>query len=149
MQTKHLVILLAEDDPGDALIATEALERAAGSGMTHHVHVVGDGLEALDFLRGVGRHVGAPRPDLIMLDLNMPKMDGREALALIKDEPLWRPIPVVVFTTSAAEADVLACYLNHANAYVTKPMELDDIDAVVRQIGSFFTTTAALLPSPA
>jgi CheY-like chemotaxis protein len=148
MRSHQLVVLLVEDDPGDALIATEALERATGiSSIPHDIHVVGDGLQAMAFLRGSGEYVGAARPGLILLDLNMPRMDGREALALIKQDPSLRSIPVVVFTTSAAEADVMACYQAHANAYVTKPMELDDLECVVAQIGAFFTSVARL-PSP-
>jgi len=146
MQTGQLVVLLVEDDPGDALIATEALARASSRGGGYEVHLVGDGREALDFLRGEGDHVGAPRPGLILLDLNMPRMDGREALTLIKGDPSLWSIPVVVFTTSTAEADVLASYQGHANAYVTKPLELDDLEAAVRQIGAFYTGIASLPP---
>ena len=141
MRAEPMVVLLVEDDPGDALIATEALERVSGA---HRVHVVGDGQEALDFLRRHGKYAEAPRPGLILLDLNMPRMDGREALALIKSDPVLRLIPVVVFTTSASPDDVIASYANHANAYVTKPMELDSLEAAVRAIGTFYAETARL-----
>jgi len=143
MQTEPLVVLLVEDDPGDALIATEALERVS---RPHRVYAVGDGEEALAFLHRTGVHGDAPRPGLILLDLNMPRMDGREALTLIKGDPSLWSIPVVVFTTSTAEADVLASYQGHANAYVTKPLELDDLEAAVRQIGAFYTGIASLPP---
>ena len=141
MQTEPLVVLLVEDDPGDALIATEALERVS---RPHRVYAVGDGAEALAFLHRTGVHGDAPRPGLILLDLNMPRMDGREVLAQIKNDPALRSIPVVVFTTSAAENDVQASYLGHANAYVTKPMELAELEAVVSAIDTFYTTTARL-----
>jgi two-component system response regulator len=144
MQAEPLVVLLVEDDPGDALIASEALERV---GKGHRVHAVSDGQEALDFLHGEGGHGGAPRPDLILLDLNMPRMDGREALTLIKSDPAFRMIPVVVFTTSNAETDIQTSYDAHANAYVIKPMELDQLEAAVYQIDAFYTSIACLPPS--
>ncbi|MDP9831222.1 response regulator [Kineosporia succinea] len=133
------VVLLVEDDPGDVLLVTEALERAT---TPPALHVAGDGQEAMDFLHRPGR----PRPDLILLDLNMPRLDGRQTLVRIKADQHLRAIPVVVFTTSDAEADVLSCYHGHANAFVTKPMGLDDLEDVVDQIDHFYTGVSALLP---
>ena len=137
------VLLLVEDDPGDVLIVTEALEN---SGLPVMLHVVGDGQEALEFLRREGQHADVPRPDLIVLDLNMPRMDGRQALAQIKADPQLRAIPVVVFTTSDAESDVLASYHSYASAFVTKPLNLEELETVVAQIGRFYTGVSALLP---
>ena len=132
------LILLVEDDPGDVLMVTEALER---SHRPPRLLVAGDGQEAMDLLQA-----GAERPDLILLDLNMPRMDGRETLARIKADDRLRAVPVVVFTTSEAEADVLASYQGHANAYVTKPLDLEALDHVVEQIGRFYTDVTRLLP---
>ncbi|WP_367128921.1 response regulator [Saccharothrix sp. HUAS TT1] len=134
-------VLLVEDDPGDALMTQEAFE--------HHkirnlLHVVRDGVEALEFLRRQGPYEDAPRPGLILLDLNLPKMDGREVLAEIKADETLRPIPVVVLTTSEAEEDILRSYNLHANAYVTKPVDFDRFIEVVRQIDDFFVTVVKL-----
>ncbi|MCE0536530.1 response regulator [Kineosporia rhizophila] len=137
------VVLLVEDDPGDVLMITEALERAS---TPPDLHVAGDGQAALEFLRREGPHAGAPRPDLIVLDLNMPRLDGREALTAIKSEERLRAIPVVVFTTSDAESDVLASYHRHASAFVTKPLDLDKLEAVVDQINHFYTDVSTVLP---
>lgn len=134
-----LVALVVEDDPGDVLMITEALERGQ-SGWS--IHVTGDGQEALDFLQRRTPYENAPVPDLILLDLNMPRLDGRQALALIKADQNLRHIPIVVFTTSAAQEDVLGAYQNHANAYVTKPIDLDDLEDVVGQIDHFYTAVA-------
>jgi CheY-like chemotaxis protein len=143
MVSRTPVVLLVEDDPGDVLIVTEALER---SQIPPLLHVAGDGHDAMQFLHREGRHVGAPRPDLILLDLNMPRMDGRETLAAVKADERLRAIPVVVLTTSDAETDVLNSYQSHASAYVTKPMDLEDLEAVVDQIGRFYAGVSALLP---
>ncbi|GAA3856946.1 response regulator [Saccharothrix violaceirubra] len=134
-------VLLVEDDPGDALMTQEAFE--------HHkirnlLHVVRDGVEALEFLRREGRYADAPRPGLILLDLNLPKMDGREVLAEVKADASLRSIPVVVLTTSEAEEDILRSYNLHANAYVTKPVDFDRFIEVVRQIDDFFVTVVKL-----
>lgn len=137
------VVLLAEDDLGDVLMITEALERTGGP---RDVRVVGDGQEALDFLRRSGAYTGVPRPDLILLDLNMPRLDGRQALEVIKTDADLKVIPIVVFTTSAAEADINSSYDRHANAYVTKPLELDALDAVVQQIDRFYITVCRVPP---
>jgi CheY-like chemotaxis protein len=133
------VVLLVEDDPGDVLMVTEALERSENPPL---LYVAGDGQEALDILN----QEDTERPDLILLDLNMPRMDGREALAALKADERLRAIPVVVFTTSDAEADVLASYQRHANAYVTKPLDLEALESVVDQIGHFYMGVSKLLP---
>ncbi|MBT0770162.1 response regulator [Kineosporia sp. J2-2] len=139
------VVLLVEDDPGDVLMVTEALERSLHP---PKLHVAGDGQEAIDFLRGAGPDGQGRmnRPDLILLDLNMPRLDGRETLAALKADERLRAVPVVVFTTSDAETDVLASYQRHASAYVTKPLDLDALESVVDQIGRFYLDVSSLLP---
>ncbi|MEU4810543.1 response regulator, partial [Nocardia fluminea] len=128
-------ILLVEDDPGDELMTREAFE---DNKIGNTLHVVRDGQEALDFIYRVGAYADAPRPDLILLDLNLPKYDGRQVLEKIKADPELSHIPVVVLTTSAAEEDILRSYKLHANAYVTKPVDLDQFIAAIRQIDEFF-----------
>jgi CheY-like chemotaxis protein len=134
-------VLLVEDDPGDVLMTREAFQdhRLANS-----LHVVSDGVEAMDFLHQRGAHVGAPRPDLILLDLNLPRMDGREVLTAVKSDPSLGLIPVVVLTTSEAEEDVLRSYALHANAYVTKPVDFERFIAVVQKIDDFFVSVVKL-----
>ncbi|MDT7729356.1 MAG: hypothetical protein QOI21_5932 [Actinomycetota bacterium] len=134
-------ILLVEDDPGDVLMTQEAFEHHK---IRNSLHVVSDGVEALKFLRGEAPYEGMPRPGLILLDLNLPKKDGREVLAEIKAEPSLRSIPVVVLTTSEAEDDILRSYDLHANAYVTKPVDFERFVEVVRQIDEFFVTVVKL-----
>lgn len=134
-------ILLVEDDPGDELMTREAFE---DNKIGNTLHVVRDGQEALDFLYRAGDHAGAPRPDLILLDLNLPKYDGRQVLERIKADPELSLIPVVVLTTSAAEEDILRSYKLHANAYVTKPVDLDQFIAAIRQIDEFFVQVVRL-----
>ncbi|WP_433262239.1 response regulator [Actinosynnema sp. CS-041913] len=134
-------VLLVEDDPGDALMTQEAFEHHK---IRNQLHVVRDGVEALEFLRREGEHADAPRPGLILLDLNLPKMDGREVLAEVKADQSLRTIPVVVLTTSEAEEDILRSYNLHANAYVTKPVDFDRFIEVVRQIDDFFVTVVKL-----
>ncbi|HLU71458.1 MAG TPA: response regulator [Nonomuraea sp.] len=134
-------VLLVEDDPGDELITREAFE---DNKIGNNLHVVRDGLEALDFLYQRGEHAGKPRPDLILLDLNLPKYDGRQVLEKIKSDPELRAIPVVVLTTSSAEEDILRSYKLFANAYVTKPVDLDRFMSVIRQIDEFFVTVVRL-----
>ncbi|ADP84523.1 response regulator [Pseudofrankia inefficax] len=129
--SRPYTVLLAEDDPGDALLVEEAFEIR---GLGQNVQVVGDGVEAMAYLRDPAR----PRPDLIILDLNMPRMDGRETLAAIKSDPALRAIPVVVLTTSDAPDDLMAAYGLHANAYVCKPRELDGFLGAVHAIDDFF-----------
>lgn len=134
-------VLLVEDDPGDELMTREAFE---DNKIRNTLHVVRDGQEALDFLYRRGDHADAPRPDLVLLDLNLPKYDGRQVLEQIKGDPELALIPVVVLTTSSAEEDILRSYKLHANAYVTKPVDLDQFIAAVRQIDEFFVTVVRL-----
>jgi CheY-like chemotaxis protein len=134
-------VLLVEDDPGDVLMTREAFEEHR---LRNHLNVVSDGEEALEYLRGEGRYVGATRPDLILLDLNLPRRDGREVLREVKNDERLRRIPVVVLTTSEAEEDVLRSYDLHANAYITKPVDFERFVAVVRHIDDFFVTVARL-----
>jgi CheY-like chemotaxis protein len=140
-QGETIEVLLVEDDPGDVLLIEEAFEF---NKVRNNLNVVSDGVEALEFLRREGRHAGAPRPGMILLDLNLPRKDGREVLAEVKDDPALRSIPVVVLTTSKAEADVLRSYDLHANAYVTKPVDFDRFIEVVRQIDEFFVSVVRL-----
>ncbi|MGW7275853.1 response regulator [Streptomyces sp. NPDC054864] len=134
-------VLLVEDDPGDELMTREAFE---DNKIRNNLHVVRDGEEALDFLYQRGEYTGVPRPDLILLDLNLPKYDGRQVLEKVKSDPDLQDIPVVVLTTSAAEEDILRSYKLHANAYVTKPVDLDQFIAAVRQIDDFFVQVVRL-----
>ena len=134
-------ILLVEDNPGDVRLTVEALEEAK---VRNHLSVVGDGVEALAFLRRQGQYVDAPRPDLMLLDLNLPKKDGREVLAEVKADPDLRRIPVVVLTTSEAEQDILKTYNLHANCYITKPVDLDQFIQIVRTIEGFWLTIVKL-----
>ncbi|MFD9704598.1 response regulator [Lentzea sp. NPDC059081] len=134
-------VLLVEDDPGDALMTQEAFEHHK---IRNTLHIVKDGVEALEFLRREGQYVNAPRPGLILLDLNLPRKDGREVLSEIKADAELRSIPVVVLTTSEAEEDILRSYSLYANAYVTKPVDFDRFIDVVRQIDDFFVTVVKL-----
>ncbi len=134
-------VLLIEDDPGDELITREAFEQHK---IANTLHVAHDGEEGLDFLYRRGVHEKAPRPGLILLDLNLPKYDGRQLLEQIKSDPNLCDIPIVVLTTSAAEEDILRSYRLHANAYVTKPVELDQFMEAVRQIDEFFVQVVRL-----
>jgi CheY-like chemotaxis protein len=136
-------ILVVDDDDADALMISEAL---AGGETRATVERVADGREALEFLRREGRFAEAHRPDLILLDLNMPRMDGRETLAAIKADEQLKAIPVVILTTSGATPDIIASYQHRANAYVTKPFGLDDFEATVRQIDRFYREVATLPP---
>ncbi|MCW2560456.1 MAG: response regulator receiver protein [Mycobacterium sp.] len=134
-------VLLVEDDPGDVLITREVIEH---NEFTKTLHVVSDGQEGLDFLYKRGAHADAPQPDLILLDLNLPKYDGRQLLEQIKSDADLCHIPVVVLTTSSAEEDILTSYKLHANAYVTKPVDVDQFMTAVRQIDEFFIQVAQL-----
>jgi CheY-like chemotaxis protein len=136
-------VLLVEDDPGDVLMTREAFEEHK---VRNNLSVVSDGEDALAFVRREGEYADAPRPDLILLDLNLPRRDGREVLAEIKADPELREIPVVILTTSAADADILASYRLHANAYVTKPVDFERFISVVRQIDEFFVSVVKLPP---
>jgi CheY-like chemotaxis protein len=137
-------ILLVEDDPGDVLITREAIE---GSKVANRLNVVSNGEEAMQFLRHEPPFVDAPRPGLILLDLNLPRLDGREVLARIKSDPDLRRIPIVVLTTSSSDEDIVRSYDLHANAYVTKPVDFDQFMSVVRQIDEFFVSIVALPPA--
>jgi CheY-like chemotaxis protein len=147
--SRHPVaILIVEDDPGDQMLIREAFAEP-GLDSPPKLAVVGDGEEALDFLYQRGSHTAAFRPGLVLLDLNLPKYDGRAVLEQIKNDADLCSIPVVVFTTSANTDDVTGTYLLHANAYVTKPVDFDDFTTAVRQINRFFTRTARLPRHPA
>jgi len=141
MAGKVIDVLLVEDDPGDVLMTQEAFEH---NKVANRLSVVPDGVSAMEFLRKEGEHEGAPTPDLILLDLNLPKMDGREVLEALKGDESLRRIPVVVLTTSEAEEDVVRSYSLHANAYVTKPVDFDRFIEVVRQIDEFFVEVVRL-----
>jgi CheY-like chemotaxis protein len=143
--TLPIEVLLVEDDPGDVLMTQEAFEEHK---VRNKLSVVSDGEEALAYLRREGPHADAPRPDLILLDLNLPRVDGREVLAVIKEDEDLRRIPVVVLTTSQADEDILRSYSLHANAYVTKPVDFDRFITVVRQIDNFFVSVVKLPPRP-
>ncbi|WP_229402038.1 response regulator [Micromonospora okii] len=134
-------ILVVDDDPGDVLMIEEAL---ADSDVDKVIDVVSDGQEAMEFLRQEGRHTEAHRPDVILLDLNMPRMDGRQVLGEVKQDDDLRTIPIVVLTTSNADTDIVGSYTLQANAYVTKPIDLDDFNDVVRRIDEFFGRVVVL-----
>jgi len=134
-------VLLVDDDPGDTLMIREAFEH---NKVRNELAAVADGVQAMQYLRREGEYGDAARPDLILLDLNLPRKDGREVLAEIKGDPELRTIPVVVLTTSHAEEDVLRSYELHANAYVTKPVDFERFIEVVRQIDEFFVTVVKL-----
>ena len=142
-QLRPIEVLLIEDDEGDILMTREAL---AEGKVINRLNVVNDGVEAFAYLRRDGEYAEASRPDLILLDLNLPKMDGRQVLEEVKADDGLRRIPVIVLTTSAAEADVLRSYDDHANAYVTKPVDFDRFIEVVRQIDDFFISVVRLPP---
>jgi CheY-like chemotaxis protein len=134
-------VLLVEDDPGDVLLIREAFEF---NKVHNNLNVVSDGEQALAYLRGEGEYAGSNRPDLVLLDLNLPRKDGREVLAEVKGDPSLRAIPIVVLTTSEAEEDVLKSYELHANAYVTKPVDFERFVSIVRQIDDFFVSVVRL-----
>lgn len=138
---RRLGVLLVEDDPGDVLIAQEAL--LAGH-VDSRLDVVSDGVEAIAYLRNGEGYADAARPDLILLDLNLPRKSGHEVLAEVKSDPSLRSIPIVVLTTSGLVEDVSRCYDHYANVYVTKPVDFDQFTQVVKQIDDFFLTVAEL-----
>jgi chemotaxis family two-component system response regulator Rcp1 len=138
---KPIDILLVEDNPGDARLAQESLKE---SKIRNTLHWVQDGLEAMKFLHRQGNYENAPRVDLILLDLNMPKMDGRKVLAEIKSEDDLKRIPVVIFTISKAEEDILKTYNLHANCYITKPLDLNRFLKVIQSIEDFWLTIVRL-----
>jgi CheY-like chemotaxis protein len=134
-------VLLVEDDPGDVLMTREAFEHYR---IRNTLHVVGDGEQAMLFLRRTGEYTGMPRPGLILLDLNLPRRNGLEVLADVKSDAELLSIPVVVLTTSQAEEDILRSYSLHANAYISKPVDFDRFNDVIRQINKFFLTLVEL-----
>jgi two-component system, chemotaxis family, response regulator Rcp1 len=136
-----IVVLLVEDSPGDVRLTQEAFKDAK---VHINLHVASDGAEAMDFLNRVGKHATVPRPDLILLDLNLPKKDGREVLAEIKESDALKSIPVVILTTSASDKDILRSYRLHANCYITKPVGLDGFLEVVNSIDSFWLSVVKL-----
>jgi two-component system, chemotaxis family, response regulator Rcp1 len=139
-----LVILMVEDNPADVRLTREAF---AEGKINNALHVVSDGVEAMAFLRQEPPYTHAPRPDLILLDLNLPRKDGREVLAEIKSDPALRRIPVAILTTSRSEADVLRAYDLHANCYITKPVDLDHFLEIVRSVENFWLTAVTLPPT--
>jgi CheY-like chemotaxis protein len=141
--SRPVEVLLVEDNPGDVRLTREALREGK---IRNNLHVARDGVEALAFLRRQGGHAGAPRPDLILLDLNLPRKDGREVLTEIKDDATLRQIPVVVLTSSQAEEDIIRAYDLHANCYISKPVDLDQFINVVRSIEDFWFTVVKLPP---
>ena len=140
---RPIEILLIEDSPSDTELTVEALNEAR---VRNNLSITEDGVEAMEFLRRKGKYVGAPRPDLIMLDLNLPRKDGRQVLAEIKGDGDLRTIPIVVLTTSRAEQDVLRAYQLNANCYITKPVDFDQFIEVVRSIESFWLYIVTLPP---
>jgi CheY-like chemotaxis protein len=138
---RPIEILLVEDDEGDVLLTTEALE---ASKITNNMHVARNGEEALKFLRRQDGFADAPRPDIVLLDLNLPRVDGREVLAQVKSDDALRRIPIIVLTTSEAEEDIVRSYDLHANAYVTKPVDFNRFLQVIQSIDEFFVTVVKL-----
>jgi chemotaxis family two-component system response regulator Rcp1 len=141
--SKLVEILMVEDNLGDVRLTQEALKEGK---VLNNMHVAEDGVEAMAFLRREGKYADAPRPDVILLDLNLPKKDGREVLAEIKEDPNLRRIPVVVLTVSKAEEDILKTYDLNANCYITKPINLDQFIKVVKSIEEFWLTIVTLPP---
>ena len=142
--THTVEILLVEDDEGDALLTSEAL---AESSFDNHLNVVCDGVEALAFLQREGEYSNAPRPEIILLDLNMPRMNGHEVLKWLKESDDFRSIPVVIFTTSDSVKDIRSTYDNHANCFITKPLCLDMFAHVLKRIQDFWMGAAKLPPA--
>jgi chemotaxis family two-component system response regulator Rcp1 len=141
MNAAIIEVLLVEDSPGDVRLTREAFKDAK---MHINLHVASDGVEAIAFLGREGEHANSPRPDLILLDLNLPKKDGREVLAELKQSPILKSIPVVILTTSASEADIQGSYEQHANCYITKPVGLEGFLKVVRSIDNFWLSVVRL-----
>ena len=134
-------VLLVEDSPGDVRLTQEAFRDANRS---IHLHVVSDGVEAMAFLRREGTYIDKPRPDIVLLDLNLPRMDGREVLAHIKEDDSLKTIPTVILTTSDSEADIVKCYQLQANCYLSKPVQLDAFESLVKIINDFWLTKVKL-----
>jgi CheY-like chemotaxis protein len=137
-------ILLVEDNPADVRLTQEALKEAANA--TTRLHVASDGAQALEFLHREGEHAGAPRPDLMLLDLNLPRVDGRQVLAQVKSDPDLRRIPVVVLTTSPSEDDIIHAYDQHVNSYIRKPVDLDHFLDVLKAIDDYWLGSVTLPP---
>ena len=140
-QSGAIEVLLVEDSPGDVRLTREALKDAK---VRISLHVATDGIEAMAYLERKGKYLNAPRPDLILLDLNLPRKDGREVLKEIKESPILRTIPVVILTTSSSDADVLQSYQLHANCYISKPVDLDGFLKVVQSIDNFWLSVVKL-----
>jgi chemotaxis family two-component system response regulator Rcp1 len=142
-ECRPIEILMVEDNPGDVRLTVEALKEGK---VRNNFHTVEDGVQAMAFLRRQGEYANSPRPDLVLLDLNLPKMNGREVLAEIKQDPDLRRIPVVILTVSKAEQDILKTYNLYANCYITKPVDLDQFLEVVKSIENFWLTVVMLPP---
>lgn len=143
MKADLISVLLVEDDPGDVMLIREAFaEQKVGNALS----VVSDGVQAMQYVRGEGEHAGCERPDLILLDLNLPRKSGAEVLDEIKSDPALSTIPVIVLTTSEAEEDVLRSYKAHANAYITKPVDFDRFREIVHKVDDFFVGIVRLPP---
>jgi two-component system, chemotaxis family, response regulator Rcp1 len=140
-ETKPIEILLVEDSPSDAALTIEALKQGKIANRLSHAE---DGVEAMDFLRKHNKHTNAPRPDLIMLDLNLPRKDGREVLAEIKNDPDLKTIPIIVLTTSRSDKDILQSYQLNCNCYITKPVDFTHFIEVVKSIENFWLTVVTL-----
>ena len=141
VESSHLAVLLVEDSPGDVRLTQEVFR---DTNMDIHLHVASDGVEAMAFLRREGEHVNAPRPDLILLDLNLPKMDGRVVLANIKADANLKSIPTVILTTSESEVDIVKSYRLQANCYLSKPVQLEAFEILVKSINDFWLTKVKL-----
>ena len=142
-EVRPVDILLIEDNPGDVRLTKEALRDAK---VSNEIFVARDGVEAMEFLERKGRFSNMPLPDLILLDLNLPKKDGREVLAEIKQDPILKHIPVVVLTTSKADEDIIKTYNLHANAYITKPVDLNRFSEIIHILNEFWFTIVTLPP---
>lgn len=145
MKRDTIHILLVEDNPADVYLATAALKEGS---INKSISVVPDGEEAIDFLQKRGKYGAVPKPDLILLDINLPKLDGKEVLTLIKNDPELQAIPVIMLTTSSYQDDIFQSYFNHANCYITKPGEYEKYQETVNRIESFWTTIAVLPSEP-
>lgn len=144
VSSKSITILLVEDNPGDVRLTQEVFKDGK---ICNNLVIVGDGEEAMEYLKKTGKYKDATRPEIILLDLNLPKKDGRQVLTEIKSDPDLKLIPVIVLTTSAAEQDILNMYANHANAYITKPVDFDQFINVVRSIENFWLSIVKFPPS--
>lgn len=141
-----ITVLMVEDDPDDVYLTRDALH---ANRLRMNLDVVSDGVEAMQYLRASSNRVPGRRPDLVLLDLNLPRMDGREVLTAIKEDPTLTDIPVIILTTSQAEEDIAASYRHHANSYISKPVDIEDFRSVVASIENFWFTVAQLPPASA